>query len=636
MTQIYASSPIKSKNVKIKSRFWTGIRHKNKTKILPAIYRVYEETGRIKSFKHDWKEGDPYKPHIFWDSDVAKWMETAAYILGEEQDSDTEEKMERLIDLIEKNQEPSGYFNSYFQTVAPDQKWKNIHDHELYCIGHLLEAAVAYYESTGKDRFLKVMEKSVDHIIQVFMEENSAGFQYPGHEEIELALYKLYRVTGKEKYRKLAEHFLYRRGRQYEQEQDDNYRLRGIQEHLPVEKQKEAVGHAVRAAYLYTAMTDMAILNNDEALWNTVSELWEDITNRKMFVTGGVGTSFSGEAYTYPYDLPNEYGYTETCASIGLIFMAARMMRYDLNAEYADVVERALYNTVLGCVSEEGNEFFYSNPLEVDPALDGYLKTLIKYNMANRERIIPSTTRRKDLGCMCCPANVTRLLASIGEYIASESDDSIAIHMPVGCNMNVDEGVLSVDSDYPIKSDFTLRLQLNKLFRRKLYIRIPSWCKLSKVTVNGEKYPFERHKLNGYLVFEQGFDRDTVIRIESEMKPMLVKCHPAVKNAAGKTAVQRGPFVYCLEEKDNGPMLYNAYIDKTTVFEEIFDEPISEPVPVLKCKGKTMKQKDNRLYFTDDYEYVDRDLTFIPFYARLNRGIGEMIVWVNEFNKFIK
>lgn len=622
--------PVKSKNVQVNSSLWRYLKHKNKTIILPAIYEVYEKTGRIESFKHDWKQGSWYTPHIFWDSDVAKWMETTAYILGEEKDPDTEEKLESLIDLMEKNQDESGYFNSYFQTVEPDQKWQRIADHELYCIGHLLEAAIAYYDATGKDRFLKIMEKSVNHIYHVFVETESAGFKYPGHEEIELALIKLYRTTGNRKYLELSKHFLMQRGRRFEHQESDNYRDRGIQQHLPVEKQYDAAGHAVRATYLYAAMIDMAIETDDSKLWDTVLALWEDITNRKMFVTGGVGTSFAGEAFTYPYDLPNEYGYTETCASIGLIFMAARMMRYDLDSKYADVLERALYNTVLGCVSLDGTKFFYSNPLTVDPKLDQYLKTLKQSNMGGRERVVPSTTRRKDLGCMCCPGNVSRLFAFIGEYIASESENEIALHMPLDSDIYLDEGILSISSNYPMESNFTLNFNLKKPIERKLFFRIPKWCKISRVTYNQTTYQYEDHMHNGYIVFGPSIHNQTEIKIETEMKAFLNRAHPAVKDSAGKVALQKGPFMYCLEEEDNGEMLYNAYIGGSTVFEERFIKELSEFIPVLKCKGKAMKFPEDKLYFTDDYTYIDRDLTFIPFYTRLNRGLGEMIVWVNE------
>ena len=633
MAQNDSQVPVPLRNVKVNNSFWNRIGQKNKMQILPAIYEVYEKTGRIESFRHDWKEGAWYTPHVFWDSDVAKWMETAAYFLGEQADPETEEKLEHLIDLMEKNQDPSGYFNSYFQTVAPERKWSNIDLHELYCIGHLIEAAVAYYNATGKVRFLKIMEKSVDHIYDVFVEKQSAAFKYPGHEEIELALIKLYRTGGNKKYLDLAKHFLYQRGRQHQDQENDNYRDRGIQQHLPVEKQTEAAGHAVRAGYLYSAMADVAVETKDKKLWDTVLTLWEDITERKMYVTGGVGTSFVTEAFTYPYDLPNEYGYTETCASIGLIFLAARMMRRDLDSKYGDVLERALYNTVLGCVSSDGRSFFYSNPLAVDPKLDQYLKILKKHEMSNRERIIPATSRRKDLGCMCCPGNVSRLFASIGEYIASESVHDIAIHMPIDCELKIEEGILSVLSDYPEKSNFTLQFHLHKPLNRTLYFRIPAWCQIKNVTCNGQEVPFEKHLLRGYIAFEPGIEDKTEIMIQTGMNVKLVRAHPSVKESAGKVAVQKGPFVYCLEETDNGPQLYNAYIDNKTTFEEVYDPNGLQDIPVLKCMGKAIKQSSNSLYFTEDFTYVNRKLTFIPFCARLNRGVGEMVVWVNEYRR---
>ncbi len=632
MNEVFYSGLTTLKTVKINAEFWKYFKQMNEDVILPAIYDVYEKTGRIASFQHNRREDQWFEPHIFWDSDVAKWMETAAYILSEGENKDLEKKLEDLIDLIEKNQDESGYFNSYFQTMEPDNKWKRIGDHELYCIGHLIEAAVAYYKATGKDRFLKLMEKSVDHIIDVFTIKQTSEFKYPGHQEIELALIRLYEVTGYEKYFKLAEHFLSQRGQKYKDRFNVDYSQTVIQQHQPVDKQYEAVGHAVRAAYMYSAMADIALIGRNENLWNTVMKLWSDITDKKMFVTGGVGTSHSGEAYTYPYDLPNEYGYTETCASIGLVFMAARLMCAGLpDSRYADVLERALYNTVLGCVSSDGTQFFYSNPVAVDPKLDNYIKLLKKNNMAGRERIIPSTSRRKDLGCNCCPGNVSRLIASINNYIVSESDEKIMIHMPLACEFKTDEGLVTIESDYPTGSTFKITFKMQKLSDKMVYFRIPGWCSLKSVSLNDKPYDYKM--TNGYMMFSGLTQGETVVLINSDMNVLKVRAHPAIKDAAGKIAIQKGPFVYCLEEADNGDMLYNAYIDAETGFEMKTDVDISKQVPVLTCLGKMIRCNQESLYFTDNFTYEDRKLKFIPFFTRLNRRTGEMIVWVNEYKR---
>ena len=354
--------------VSLESGFLHEKQKLNREVTLDAVYNRFYETGRFDAFKCDWKEGMEKQPHYYWDSDVAKWMEAVAYILKKESNPELEAKVENLIDEIEKNQSPDGYFNIFFTVIEPDKRFFERTAHELYCAGHLFEAAVAYFECTGKDRFLKLMEKYADHIIRVFVEEKTAKFITPGHEEIELALVRMYSATKKKKYLDLAKFFIDNRG--YAEAEKEYY----SQSHLPVREQKTAEGHAVRACYLYAAMADVAYETGDTELYEVCKTLFADIVNKKMYITGGIGSTRKGEAFTVPYDLKNDKAYAETCAAISLMFFAHRMMRFENDAKYADVIERVLYNGMISGLSLDGTSFFYENPLEIDlknaPMLD--------------------------------------------------------------------------------------------------------------------------------------------------------------------------------------------------------------------------------------------------------------------------
>lgn len=320
----------------------------NRKITINAVYDRFYDSGRITAFEFNSKE-----VHYFWDSDVAKWMEGAAYILAKHPDEALQAKVEKLIDDIAAHQGADGYFNIYFTVREPDKRFTNRDCHELYCAGHLFEAAVAYAEATGRDRFLKCMEKYADYIYKVFVEEHSAGFVTPGHEEIELALVKMYRYTKSKKYLDLAAFFINERGKRAEDERGDYN-----QSHKPVREQTEVFGHSVRAVYLYTAMADLALELQDEALQKACKALYEDITKRKMYITGGIGSTCVGETFTRAYDLPNEEAYTETCAGIGLMFFCERMLALENCAAYADTIERVLYNGVLSGVSLDGARRF--------------------------------------------------------------------------------------------------------------------------------------------------------------------------------------------------------------------------------------------------------------------------------------
>ena len=407
-----------SKNIPLKSTnitggFWADRQKLNREVTIYSVYDRFKETGRFDSFRVDWKEGDPNRPHIFWDSDIAKWLESAAYIIAKTPDSTLENIVDEVVDLIDKNRWDDGYFNICYTLFEPDDRFTARYNHELYCAGHLMEAAVAYYNATGKDKFLKIMCDYADMIEKAFVTEKWAEFDSPGHEEIELALVKLYRATGEKRYLDLSKYFVDVRGTE-----DDSY----SQAHMPVREQEEAVGHSVRAVYLYSAMADLSAECDDDALFSAADKLFDNMAKKKMYITGGLGQTCVGEAFLPEYDLPETSSYCETCADIGYILFASRMSAIKPHRKYDDAAELALYNGFLCGLSLDGKGFFYDNSIEVD---------LIGINNPHDNRhnpFYPITQRLEVFSCSCCPPNVTRLIASVGEFACSANDNTLWVH----------------------------------------------------------------------------------------------------------------------------------------------------------------------------------------------------------------
>ena len=395
------------KSVDITSGFWKERQDLNKNITAYAVMNRFKETGRFDAFKFNWKEGEPNKPHFFWESDIAKWMEGIAYILQKDSSYELEQEIEPLIDLIEKNQTEDGYFNIFFTIIEPESRFKKRGNHELYCAGHLIEAAVAYYEVTGKDRFLRSMCKYVDYIEKVFVKEETAGFMTPGHPEIELALFRLYKCTKEKRYLELAKFFIENRGNNTKDKEKETWlygNMKYDQSHLPLRKQFTAEGHSVRALYLYCAVADIAMESDDVELQEVCKQLFDNIVEKRMYITGGVGSSSIGEAFTVDYYLPNTRAYAETCAAISLIMFAQRMFEMDHNAKYTDIVERVLYNGMLSGVSLDGKSFFYENPLEIDPT--DRTKDVCIFEQYREH--IPINQRVEIFSCSCCPPNLVR------------------------------------------------------------------------------------------------------------------------------------------------------------------------------------------------------------------------------------
>ena len=570
---------------------------------------------------------------VFQDSDVAKWLEAAAYSLGQCPNPALEREVDSVVELLAQVQQEDGYLNSYFTVKEPDRRWTNLQEaHELYCAGHLMEAACAYYEATGKDRLLKIMEKNAGCIYRHFMEECPQG--YSGHPEVELALLRLYRDSGNEKYKELCAHFLEVRG------QSPNYFIqekarRGwnvwgptgndandtdyTQSTLPVREQKDAVGHAVRAVYLYTAMADLAGETGDQGLAKACRALWESVTHRQMYVTGGIGSTVLGEAFTVDYDLPNATVYAETCASIGLIFFARRMFQLEAKGEYADVMERALYNTVLAGMQLDGKRFFYCNPLEVVPGISG--------KAATQRHVDPQ--RPAWYACACCPPNVARLLSSIGSYAYGEGQGVFYTHLYLGGTVRSAQGFsLECHTDYPRQG--TAKFTFHGEKETTLAFHIPAWSQKTSLSVNGEAQELAALLRDGYAYLTRSFQEGDVIELSFDMTPYKVYASSKVPADTGCAAVQRGPVVYCAEGLDNGGDVLSLSLAAEGAVTQLPYEPelLGGIIPLAAEGWRT--QPTQELYSRERPQRQAADIRLVPYYTWGNRGENQMRVWLPE------
>ena len=635
------------RQVRIQDRFWKPRQNLVRDVMLPYQYAVMndevpgaEPSHALENFRiaAGLAQGEFYGM-VFQDSDVYKWLEAAAYILAKEDHPELEKTADQVIDLIAAAQQPDGYLNTYFTVAEPEGRWRNLREeHELYCAGHLIEAAVAYYEATGKGKVLDVACRFADYISQIFGTEQGQKRGYPGHEGLELALVKLYRVTDNRKYLELSKYFVDERGRQphyFEQEaiargdrhvttHGGRWDSRYNQSHLPVREQKEAVGHAVRAMYLYAALADLARYTRDESLHKICEALWEDVVNRKMYITGGIGSSSYGEAFTIPYDLPNDTSYTETCAAIGLVFWASRMLNLDPNGAYADVMETALYNGVLSGMALDGKSFFYVNPLEVWPAAAEH-----RYDQRHVK-----TTRQGWFRCACCPPNLARLLASLEQNIFSYHEDSIYLHLYMSSVLNIAgeaDGIsIEVATGYPWDGQVELTVDVAQPREFTLALRIPGWCQTPSATVNGEQLELAAIMDRGYATVNRLWQSGDKITLDFPMPVIRLAAHPQVRENAGRVALQRGPLVYCLEEADNGPVLTDIVLPLEPEFQTTFDPELLGGVVTIEAEAYRSADDDQRLYRPFSAALRKVRIKAIPYYAWNNRGVGEMLVWIRQ------
>lgn len=598
---------IEFSDVKITGGYWKARQDINRSVTLKAVYDRFNETGRFEALKCDLRDGDTNIPHIFWDSDVAKWIEGASYILHSEKNDQAVEIIENAIDLIIKNSDENGYFNSHFLVAEKENRFRLRECHELYCAGHLIEAAVAYYELTGKDRFLNAVKKYADYIERAFKIDNTAAFITPGHPEIELALVRLYKATGEKRYIELAKYFIDKRGNCdepgiYTDWANEYY----SQDEIPVRERKTAEGHCVRALYLMCAAADIAYIYKDNDLKTACERFFDSIVNKRMYITGGVGSSNIGESFTIDYDLPNRTAYAETCAAISLAMFAERMLKFGADSRYSDIIERTMYNGIMSGISLDGKSFFYENPLEIDPDFNN-----INTSTKVKERF-PITQRVEVFDCSCCPPNIMRFAASISGLIYGFDDNTVYINQYINSEGDVNGIKISQKTDYPNNGKITVRCNSNK---KQIAFRIPCWCKSFNIN---KKYSIK----NGYAYVD--LDSEENIELELDMPVRIISANRRIHSDAGRIAVMRGPVVYCAEGIDNGADIKSIALPAESVFELAESEFL---LPILKTEAYRPFENDSLYYeAVDDYEKIP--LTLIPYYAFANRGESEMQVWL--------
>ncbi len=597
------------RNVTINNGFWKQKQELNDTVAIHAVYDRFQDTGRIDAFQFDWKEGMENQPHVYWDSDVFKWLEGACYIFQRTQDQELLTKIDRIIDQVEKNQQEDGYFNIYYTVCETGKRFTSREMHELYCAGHMFEAAVAYYEATGNQRFISISERYAECIKKIFMEEKSAGFVTPGHPEIELALVRLYRVTGNKMLLELAGFFLDMRANNDHDEYFFNEITR-VQDNAPVREMEVAVGHVVRCLYLLSGAADYAHETGDAALLDACLRVYQDIVKQKMYITGGLGSTFMGETFTIPYDLPNETAYAETCAAISMMMFANRLGRYTKNATYANVVEWVMYNGMLSGISLDGKAFFYENPLEIN------IRNKEQVNFKNKSEHFPEYQRKEVFLCSCCPPNLNRVLSSMGNYIYDLEQDDCYINQFVDSTLHTEQVTVTQKTKYPL--DGTVKIKAMGVER--LHIRIPDWC--TSFTIDTEYL-----EKNGYAIVENTGEEITVV---FAMKPCLIESHNEIYHNVGKVAVTYGPLVYCVESVDNIENLETLYLTKDwnpiCRFDEFFG------AYCMEADG-FMKESESTLYHPVSENFKPCKIRFIPYYGFANRGETNMRVWVHYRGK---
>lgn len=636
-TERSVSTPLDIADATITDNFWAPRIRTVREKTIPYQYHQLETVGHLKALQHIQEEGDPV-PHIFWDSDIAKWIEAASYSLTTFHDAVLDTQLDGVIELLAAAQQPDGYLNTYFTLVEPRGRWTDLRDaHELYCAGHLIEAGVAHHRATGKTSLLNIVMKYADYISTIFGREPGQIRGYDGHEEIELALVKLFHTTGEQRYLDLASYFVEERGQKplffdLEAQQrgtpgwfGDHFagvnhpgrRPEYQQAHAPVREQHEAVGHSVRAMYLYSAMADLAREKKDETLLDACRRLWTHLTSRRMYVTGGIGSSAVNEGFTEDFDLPDETAYAETCAAIGVMMWAQRLLRIDRRRDYGDVMERALYNGVLAGVDASGTRFFYDNPL------------------ASRGGV----ERHDWFEVACCPPNLARLLTSLASYAYAVAPDELIMHLFISGSVRLPltdgtAAVIKVETQYPNNGKISLHLLDAAESAFAVAVRVPAWAGNPGVTINGiQAIPGQDPRVelgeDGYLVLKDRWESGTKIEITLDVTPQRVWADPRVIGTANRVAVTRGPLVYALEEVDNEAELQMVRLARETQLSDVRVQGLPEVVGIC-ADGVHFDSSGSGLYRTTPPLPRPATLTFVPYYTWANRGAGEMRIWVSE------
>lgn len=635
--------------IQIDDLFWNEKIKIIQEQMLPFQWRVLNdeepnvaESGTIKNFKIAAGESEgKFKGMVFQDSDLYKWLEAAAYSLKLKPDKQLQAWADEAIQLIAKAQLSDGYIDTYFQIYRPDLRWKNLSDnHELYSMGHLIEAGVAYYEVCKNQIILDVIKKVADHLTNRFGYGKLQGL--PGHPEIEIALIRLFQLTGEKSYLELAKYFILERGKKpnyfmkesqaridrkepswIDLQRGDNRVLEINKQDFgeeyfvsskPLIYQMVAEGHAVRAGYLYCALTDLAALEKDPELQDSARRLFDNVINKQMYVTGGIGQKRQNEGFSYDYDLPIESNYCETCAGISLIFWAKRMYLLGTESKYGDVIERALYNNTLGAMALDGQHFYYRNELE-------------RWG----ENVVDAN-RPAWYSVACCPPNLARLLLSLENYIAHEERNVLYIDQYIGCVIN---GELVDGSNYQIKlkSKFPwngrIELSLDKFSSgNSLALRIPSWSQDFKLSINQKTlYEGIDFTINrGYAIILQTLISGDKVEICFDFSPKLVFGNTKIKQIAGKAVVMMGPLVYCLEEEDNGQELWQIQLDSQEKIEKPVENQMQGYISLNFLATREESLTDELYHYHIPQNKIIK-ITAIPYFLRYNRSIGELQVW---------
>ena len=629
--QTYA--PLPFAEVAMTGPFWRERLDTVLTRTIPSQHAKLTEVGILDSLKLPRpvppltipRNKHNFTTQIFWDSDVGKWIEAASYALSHRRDADVEAKIDAIVDDLAGAQSADGYLNCWYNGREPDKRWTNLRDnHELYNAGHLLEGAIAYFRATGRRRLLDIMERYIDHVAATFGRGEGQRRGYDGHQEIELALIKLYHLTGDRRRLDLAAYFIDERGRQPPHYFTAEAIARGEdpaafwagtyeynQSHLPVRQQTKMVGHAVRAMYMAAAMADLALELDDAGLKRACEALWRDVTTAQMYVTAGLGPKESNEGFTEPYDLPNETAYAETCASVALVFWAQRMLHLDLDGAYADVLERALFNGALSGLSRDGTHYFYANPL----ASRGQHRRWAWHI------------------CPCCTMNVSRLVASVGGYFLSTADDGVAVHLyggfsaaPVLAGRRV---TIRETSDYPWSGDIHIAVDPEAPATFALKLRVPGWAKSATAKVNGQ--PVALEALRGYATIRRQWRAGDVVELALPMPPERLYAHPSVRMDVGRVALRRGPLIYCVEEADNP----SGAVQRLTLPR---DAPLAAErvdlfggIVMVKAPAKALAAGENDpLYAANPPVARNATLAALPYFLWANRQPGSMQVWIAE------
>lgn len=617
-------TPVSFSNVEINDKFWSPrISTVTNVTIPVCIEQTEVKTPRIRNFEKVARaKGEKHEGIYYDDSDVYKALEAIAYSLKNHPDPKLQAKADEWIDKIAAAQQPDGYLNTYYTLSGLDKRWTDMEKHEDYNAGHLIEAAVAYYNTTHKRKLLEVAMRVADNIDNTFRQK---GLHWvSGHEEIELALVKLYKVTGKEKYLDLADWYLQQRGHGYGKGAIWNNKDMGAkycQDDVPVADQKQIEGHAVRAMYLYTGAADVGAAKNDPSYFKAMNNVWEDVVYRNMYITGGIGSSGSNEGFSVDYDLPNKNAYCETCASVGMVLWNERMNLLTGNAKFVDVLERSLYNGALDGLSLSGDRFFYGNPLASEP----------------------NYQRSEWFGTACCPSNIARLVESLGNYIYASNDDAVWVNLFVGSKTSIQlkKGAVQLQQESNYPWDGNIKLTVNPVAKQNfpLHVRIPGWA--TNQPVPGETYrfadkeenpisislngkPVKYEMQNGYAVISREWKKGDVIALNLPMPVRQVLATDSVKADRNKVAIQRGPLMYCVEQLANADPKQNFIIPDNATFKTEFEPNLLNGVTVIKADVSVIKPTaDGKSLQTQN-----GSITAIPYYSWANRGKSQMEVWL--------